>query len=72
MNKYSVGDCVRVFRGPEDTTIGLDFVGEILSATDTGEGWEYVIQNAPMIITGFPCLVWESEIIGKEQPCSMQ
>ena len=64
MNKYNVGDRVHCYRAPNKHWTPFDFHGTITRVADTGDGFEYTVTNAPEIYPNFPCLIWESEIIG--------
>lgn len=60
--KFKVGDKVHCFRMDSDSMWGFNFYGEVLSVSDTGDGYEYNVSNAPFLIFGFPILIWEHEM----------
>ena len=69
MNKYNVGDVVKCYRKGKElrAPTPFDFTGVITSVNDAGYGeesrYEYEVTGAPILMTGFPCLIWESEIV---------
>ena len=68
MAKFRIGEQVHCFRKECRDFQGFDFVGEVMSASDTGEGVEYSVSNAPQNRAiprksmKFPLLIWESEM----------
>ncbi len=72
MAKFKVGDTVYCYRKKSTQLCGFEFTGRVLKVSDTGEGIEYEVSNAPQnpAVKGykFPLLIWESEMEATNVP----
>ena len=60
MPKFKIGQELRCHR--KNSNFDFDFVGKVIKMADTGNGWEYEVENSPYLFVGQCLLIWESEM----------
>jgi hypothetical protein len=61
-SKFKIGDKVKCYREDSKYWYSFDFEGEVLGVNNMDDEVEYSVSNAPLLVMGFPCLIWESEM----------